>query len=289
MGYIGNQTSNSYSSMDKQTITGNGGTSYTLTHAVANAQEIEVFVNNVRQEAGVAYTVSGTALTMTGNVASTDDFYVIYQGKALQTTVPPDDSVTTARINDGAVTNAKIDTMAATKLTGTISNLRFPSGSIIQTQYTQFTGTSLVSIAASTDTPITDLTVNITPVSTSSIIRIEAMVSGEWTNQAAGGTNGVWFFYRDSTKLAAPSAGNRDTGVMIGTSIGYDIADATSTPEQAHYSYFDTPSTTSQITYKVGVREYSGSDWHLNRTVNDTDSAGHERGTSFICVTEIAG
>jgi len=120
MGYIGNQTSNSYSSLDKQTITGDGGASYTLTHAGANAQEIEVFVNNVRQEPGVAYTVSGTALTMTGNVASTDDFYVVFQGKALQTTVPPDDSVTTARINDGAVTNAKIDTMAASKLTGAL-------------------------------------------------------------------------------------------------------------------------------------------------------------------------
>ena len=120
MGYVGNQTTNSYSSMDKQTITGNGGASYTLTHSVANAQEIEVFVNNVRQEPGVAYTVSGTALTMTGNVASSDDFYVIYQGKALQTTVPPDDSVTTARINDGAVTNAKINTMAASKLTGAL-------------------------------------------------------------------------------------------------------------------------------------------------------------------------
>lgn len=85
--------------MDKQVITGNGGQNYTLTHAVANAQEIEVFVNNVRQEAGVAYTVSGTALTMTGNVASADDFYVIYQGKALQTVVPPDGSVTSAKLD----------------------------------------------------------------------------------------------------------------------------------------------------------------------------------------------
>lgn len=100
--------------MDKQTITGNGGASYTLTHAVANAQEIEVFVNNVRQEAGVAYTVSGTALTMTGNVASSDSFYVVYQGKALQSVVPPDDSVTTARINDGAVTTAKLGANAVT-------------------------------------------------------------------------------------------------------------------------------------------------------------------------------
>ena len=102
MGYVGNQTTNSYSSMDKQTITGNGGASYTLTHAVANAQEIEVFVNNVRQEAGVAYTVSDTALTMTGNVANTDDFYVIYQGKALQTVVPPDASVSAAKLASGA-------------------------------------------------------------------------------------------------------------------------------------------------------------------------------------------
>ena len=114
MAYIGNQTSNSYSSIAKQDLTGVTGSpvkrGFTLDHAVANAQEIEVFVNNVRQEPGVAYTVSGTGLTMTGDVETTDDFYVVFQGKALQTTVPPDDSVTTARINDGAVTSAKLDT-----------------------------------------------------------------------------------------------------------------------------------------------------------------------------------
>jgi len=108
MGYVGNQTTNAYTSITKQDITGNGGTAYTLDHAVANVNEIEVFVNNVRQEPSVAYTVSGTALTMTGNVAASDDFYVVFQGKAVQTVVPPDDSVTTARINDDAVTSAKI-------------------------------------------------------------------------------------------------------------------------------------------------------------------------------------
>ena len=108
MGYIGNQTSNSYTSLDKQTITGDGGASYTLDHAVANENEIEVFVNNVRQEPSVAYTVSGTALTMTGNVESSDDFYVVFQGKAIQTVVPPSDSVTTDMINDDSVTSAKI-------------------------------------------------------------------------------------------------------------------------------------------------------------------------------------
>lgn len=105
MGYIGNQTTNSYTSLDKQTITGNGGTSYTLTHAIANNNEIEVFVNNVRQEPAVAYSVAGTALTMTGNVASTDDFYVVYQGKATGTVTPPSNSVTSGMLAAGV--NAK--------------------------------------------------------------------------------------------------------------------------------------------------------------------------------------
>jgi microcystin-dependent protein len=121
MGYVGNQTSNNYSSMDKQVITGDGTPNYTLTHAVANAQEIEVFVNNVRQEAGIAYTVAGTALNMTGNVASTDDFYVIYQGKALQTVVPPDGSVSTAKLANGSVTQAKLASSVTLIPTGMIA------------------------------------------------------------------------------------------------------------------------------------------------------------------------
>jgi hypothetical protein len=120
MGYVGNQTTTAFTSMDKQDITGNGGPNYTLSHAVANANEIEVFVNNVRQEPTVAYSASGTTLTMTGNVASSDDFYVVYQGKAVGTIVPPDGSVSTAKIADDAVTNAKIDTVAASKLTGAL-------------------------------------------------------------------------------------------------------------------------------------------------------------------------
>jgi hypothetical protein len=103
MGYVGNQTTNSYSSFDKQDLTGVTGSpakrGFTLSHAVANAQEIEVFVNNVRQEPGEAYTVSGTGLTMTGDVETTDDFYVVFQGKALQTIVPPDGSVTSAKLD----------------------------------------------------------------------------------------------------------------------------------------------------------------------------------------------
>tara|TARA_R110001592_G_scaffold5126_1_gene28404 strand:- start:239 stop:1471 length:1233 start_codon:yes stop_codon:yes gene_type:complete len=108
MGYIGNQANSNFSSISKQVISGNGGANYTLSTPVANANELEVFVNNVRQEPSVAYNVSGTALTMTGNVVSSDDFYVVYQGKAVQTTTPPDGSVGTAKIIDGSVTGVKL-------------------------------------------------------------------------------------------------------------------------------------------------------------------------------------
>jgi len=85
MPYLGNVPAEAYSQVSYQDLTGGSGTSFTLDYPVGSAGEIEVFVNNVRQEPTVAYTVNGTALTMTGSIAATDDFYVVFQGKAQQT------------------------------------------------------------------------------------------------------------------------------------------------------------------------------------------------------------
>jgi hypothetical protein len=84
MPYIGNPPAERYSKLAKQDVTGDGTVGpYTLDYAVGSVAEIEVFVNNVRQEPTEAYTVAGDQLTMTGTVASTDDFYVVFQGKAI--------------------------------------------------------------------------------------------------------------------------------------------------------------------------------------------------------------
>jgi len=84
MAYIGNPPADRYSKLAKQDLTGDGTVGpYTLDYAVGGVAEIEVFVNNVRQEPTTAYTVAGDQLTMTGTVASTDDFYVVFQGKAI--------------------------------------------------------------------------------------------------------------------------------------------------------------------------------------------------------------
>ena len=125
------------------------------------------------------------------------------------------------------------------------------AGNIIQMQYTQLSATSSISSATDTDTEISVLAVNI----------------------------------------AAPAAGSRKVGILLGTGLTYESSDSSSTPEQANYMYFDTPSTTSQVTYKVGFNHsQSGTiDWHLNKCVTDSDNVNQERGVSSICVTEIAG
>ena len=165
------------------------------------------------------------------------------------------------------------------------------AGAILQSKYTQYTSTTSTAVNTQTDVSLDHLAVNITPSSTSSIIRIDAMVNGEWSTYQSASYNSVWFFYRDSTKLSTPASSGRAVGIHMGTGITIESANAGSTPEHAFYSYFDTPSTTSQITYKVGVYQGTGSNitWYTNRTVGDADGYQYERGTSFISVTEIAG
>jgi membrane-bound inhibitor of C-type lysozyme len=103
MPFLGNQPAEGYRSIDKQTITGTGATVYTLTHKVASANDVEVFVNNVRQEPGVAYTCSGNQITFTTAVESSDDCYVVFQGRAVTSNI-----IESQNIADGAITNAKL-------------------------------------------------------------------------------------------------------------------------------------------------------------------------------------
>jgi len=89
MPYLGPPPSQTFVSVSYQDLTGGSGTGFTLDYPVGSANEIEVFVNNVRQEPGVAYTVAGTTLTMTGSIVSTDDFYIVFQNKAVGTISHP--------------------------------------------------------------------------------------------------------------------------------------------------------------------------------------------------------
>ena len=109
MAYIGATPANTFQSLTSQTLTGDGGTSYTLNTSVSTAADIAVFVNNVRQNPNSSYTASGTSLSMSAAVSSSDGFYVVYLGKAVGTINPASGSVGTSQIVDGNVTGAKFN------------------------------------------------------------------------------------------------------------------------------------------------------------------------------------
>ena len=66
MPFIGTTPTQGFvSAVNKQSFTPNGSTTaVTLSHQVADANDLEVFVGNVRQEPTAAYTAAGTTLTM---------------------------------------------------------------------------------------------------------------------------------------------------------------------------------------------------------------------------------
>ncbi len=104
MGYIGNIPAEKYSAFTKQDFSTSATTSYTLSQAVANENEIALFINFVRQEPTTAYTASGTSLTLTSATASSDDMYCVYLGKAVQTVNPPSGSVGSSQVAASIIT-----------------------------------------------------------------------------------------------------------------------------------------------------------------------------------------
>ena len=132
MPYIGNTPADKFLTLAKQNFSTSATTSYTLDSSVSSTQDIALFINNVRQSPVDAYTVSGTALTLTSATAGTDEMYCVYLGKTVGTVSPASDSVTTAMIQSNAVNNAKMadDAIGLAELsaTGTASSSTFLRG-----------------------------------------------------------------------------------------------------------------------------------------------------------------
>tara|TARA_R110000803_G_scaffold68276_1_gene130103 strand:+ start:1962 stop:2522 length:561 start_codon:yes stop_codon:yes gene_type:complete len=172
--------------------------------------------------------------------------------------------------------------------TGTPSFPNGIAGSVLQVKYhqqtTSFTQTGIV---AATDTPITNMQVDIKPVSTSSVIKLEASMMFESASQA---WSMMYFFYRNTIKLGNTDSdiGNRRGGIMS-PSISYFAAENNESPENVHLTWYDTPQITSNITYKLGFNQTGTDTLFVNRTITDTNNSGFERGVSFISATEIGG
>jgi hypothetical protein len=85
-----------------------------LDNPVANANELALFINFVRQEPTTAYSASGTTLTLTSATSASDDMYCVFLGKAVQTVNPPNASVGNSQTAPTIITGQTAETSIAT-------------------------------------------------------------------------------------------------------------------------------------------------------------------------------
>jgi hypothetical protein len=119
MGYIGKaHQSTSVPARTVSMLTGDGTTTtLTLSQAPMSASNVSVFFDGVAQTPGTDYTLSGSTLTFT-SVPPAACVVCAIVGGGENISSPMDGSVTDESIVAGAITNAKIASVAASKLTG---------------------------------------------------------------------------------------------------------------------------------------------------------------------------
>ena len=97
MPYLGTEIAQGFTSSAKDRFSGdNSTTGFTLSRAVPIVNDIQVFVDNIRQEPTIAYSVSGSTLTFTeAPPTGTNNVYVVHTGQIGPTILPPQDLGTT--------------------------------------------------------------------------------------------------------------------------------------------------------------------------------------------------
>ena len=215
-------------------------------YSPASANHLLVSLNGVIQSPGSSFTISGSQITFASALTSSDsiDFIMAY-GDVLNIGTPSDGTVSTNKIANSAVTDAKIAGMAASKLTGAFSSSQaFPAGHVIQTVI----GTSTSTVSTTSGSPQDLLSVAITPKFTNSLITLEGYISRfdiVYNGNAYG-----------SVYLINP-AGSGITTAVAGDA-GHNNANIVSV------FGIHSPNSTSSQTYKLAMSTASGSTTSVN-------------------------
>ena len=195
------------------------------------ALEIGTSGDTVTIPSGVTLDASNATTSLPATVVTTTGTQTL-TNKSIATTqltgtiTPSDNTVSTAKIVDGAVTSAKLDSGVAL-------------GKVLQV----ITATNTVERTTTSNSFVTasnTLTVNITPSSSSNKI----LLLGSFPMHINGSASlGVHTIYRDSTNLGQTNFG-----------FGY-VYSSNANPVSTNANVFlDSPSTTSEITYQVYIR-----------------------------------
>tara|TARA_Y100000592_G_scaffold50429_1_gene79797 strand:- start:200 stop:1102 length:903 start_codon:yes stop_codon:yes gene_type:complete len=298
MSYIGSKPATSFVGLSSQSFTGGSGTSFTLNKSVSSTSDIAVFVNNVRQNpTNSSYSVSGTTLTMSASIASSDIFYVVFLGATTGTVNPQAGSVGSSQITSEMITGlpalstAPADTdefmvSDAGVLKRIDASLVVGGGKVLQVVSTTKTDTFVLTASNGTFTDVTGLSVAITPSNSSSKVFVTCNL-----NLSGSGRNGAFKLLRDSTAIAIGDADGSRPRATGGSLRNNDASGDGFVLHTASASFLDSPSTTSSTTYKIQVANTNttgSSSTYVNRTYEDSSSSDYGiRGASTITVFEV--
>jgi hypothetical protein len=224
-----------------------------------SANHMLVSLNGILQAPTSSFTVSGSTITFASALETGDviDFIQIL-GNVLDLGVPSDNTVTTAKIVDGAVTSAKL-------ASGT-------GGKILQVVTDEVSGE--VSTTSTSYTDITGLSVTITPSSTSSKIYVIAnLCSCRSTSTNHVECNSFYNIVRNSTELTASRLSYGASNANANRQVSGTIT----------LTNLDEPNTTSATTYKCQFKAKAG-DGQTARINESTDNTP----VSSITVMEIS-
>ena len=260
-----------YSVLDA--LTASSTNSYTMQLGSTNftpesANHLIVSLNGVIQKPGSSFTVSGSTITFvpsSGTLSSSDSIdFIIALGNVLDLGVPSDATCSTAKIVDGAVTSAKLS-----------------SGKILQVVSTTKTD---VFTASATDTwhDVTGLTAAITPSSASSKILVTGHVMG--CSQDASNDRRFYVLLLRGTTVVGQGDSSSSRLQVHNSSFSDNGANNATVP----INYLDSPSSTSELTYKIQVRDDT-SGVRVNAAPGDSDSNTYARAVSTITLMEVAG
>ena len=282
MAYVGTpiDTTNQFQSLQGKRFSGDASTTaFTLDVAPSSVFDIEVFVENVRQDPNSAYNISGTTLTFTGAPPSgTNNIYVVHQAKAVGTINPTNDSVTASSIADDAVESEHLNdniisgqTALAAEPADTDEFLVSDAGTIKRIDFSHIKGVVRQVVSAFKDdsftttstslVDITGLSVTITPSSASSKILIH--VCGGCSNSGEGYATLISLF-RDSTEIGQSTDGSSSNNFVSSQS------DSTSNVNNFGSHFLDSPSTTSAVTFKLKLATQGSGTATINRRGDGT-------------------